>query len=1803
MPVPHSHRARGWGYTLLLIALLSAWIPLRAQYFPVQGSLQIRRPYSLYLNDYALPSREAIVITLTNRDIQHPALQVRLRLRIKNTACLIQTREESYFAPIDLQVNFPVRLTSADLQEYFTPQNLGGYGLRGDKLPDGYTEFAVQVVDVFTGAPLSDWISTTLFLESLKPPELLLPQHEEKIEYRMPQQILFQWYPRHQAMSRTTYEFVLKELPDNGAPAPAAFPYGNEIYRTECVTPSLLFSGDEALLVPNQRYAWQVRAIIHDGLDQLGIFENDGRSEVYAFTLTENCPAPLYLKSTLGYARADLSWRVEPRARGYVVAYRPKSAKEDYFEWKTETCDNTHYSLRGLRLGWTYEWRVGSLCSGETPVYSSIAEFTLSSQNEQLLANCGKKPPEGKELSNTPKLDLAVGDQVIIGGDFPMRITALENLGDGWYAGQGITELRAIISVSNIALRFDRLRVNTEGYQIDGTVESVYDKGQTNIANADQIDDGGQNLRNVELRIRKQHLDFPIPTNPVVHYNPETQQLEIEDEAGEIHKVQLSLPQNESYQSIFPFVITDANGNRYSLTPEDENRSEEGREGKQQPTGKQRLIVQRLERVGLFNGNKLITEYGTMRFTRGKGLYAFDDGVTATKYFLRGSTKLDSYYTPLEKSYTVAWKLVPVGTSDVVEALWDGKKQHKEINPKRVKFVQVTGETLPTLYDSVQKSWRITLPSVQANESYELFALLDGELVGKLRVASYPRQTHRVTLVTLENGKEAEKSKSQQAIDLEELQRALDAIYAPVGVQIELTEQRLQLPQGARWDLDGDGLLSLAGTNFWGQTKDVKESAEMLALQRLFKQHGQYDANGTYLFVLPAGKSGEKGGNILGDMPRGSRFGYLFTGEGTLSTGAFARQIAHELGHGLFTLQHSFDAEYGDKRSLGKTDNLMDYASGTALLAFQWNILSSPALLTTFDKAEEGRLVERREIEPIKRFLTPAGEIIAEIITDSTKVAYLIKEGKPYIMGFRFLDKEFYWSEKHNTYIGPNNQRIEDAQDIKLVYTTLTTPQQVRFVKYNGNHCYYELCTIGGYQKGMPFTTKNSKCELRRFIDTSHNCDTVFIKGNRAPCRQEEIEEFMTLIAAGGLEKLSPESLCCRLSITCLDALRALTYEQIIGFIRRIAEAERLTELYEVTIIRLMNAINTQDYPLFYSDLEENKELLGKLLEEMDDVSGDFTDRNNYTNFIGALCWMFQNAPQSWFSQLTSSEIEQLQQRVFNLNVLRYVFTLDHSRDTIFTCPHIYRGEYNKETGKVTIFYMEHEVLYSEHAAISFWKPHEILSVSPCTPIIITLSQKELPLITTALGGAIEESEFFIVPAIFLEYYKDKENNEDIKNSIITLLDAVTIAASSGIAFAAKVHWVRRLWALAEVAAAAGNIAVNNTSLGDNQEVKKYIEAYNLVIGIIGLYRTAEGVYRVKNSSELLARAEIQTKFWSQYAKYRRCLTELQASPAFKNVPKTFKTSLKKEAEFVENLRNELLKNSEQKYIESPTMPRDGSVAKSLADYLAEQLPKVNRKTIEQLPRESQEWLQGSLNSSVHGKEFRRAIQSDSDLYDVMTLKKDKGNLHDLVKEHSIDEDGIKGKGKYDALAGSSNFKEPYWVGRELEKNVVRAIRNKSSELFKRLKEELGIDDLELYDVETQVHMYVNKQKQQYMVADLILYKKEGKEVTDMIIIEIKLKSTTQYTIRQKKTFKNLIKEIELVKAEEEAAKLARARGEEATTNALVDVYIRGVDRRRRFNVDGDALHLKNVKLLRISGDGTTSLDNVKIEEITQINE
>lgn len=75
-----------------------------------------------------------------------------------------------------------------------------------------------------------------------------------------------------------------------------------------------------------------------------------------------------------------------------------------------------------------------------------------------------------------------------------------------------------------------------------------------------------------------------------------------------------------------------------------------------------------------------------------------------------------------------------------------------------------------------------------------------------------------------------------------------------------------------------------------------------------------------------------------------------------------AHTIAHELGHGLFTLQHTFDDEYGGDNSRSNTANIMDYGTGNELVAFQWNIMSKPAVFTALDKADEIQLEEDTKV-------------------------------------------------------------------------------------------------------------------------------------------------------------------------------------------------------------------------------------------------------------------------------------------------------------------------------------------------------------------------------------------------------------------------------------------------------------------------------------------------------------------------------------------------------------------------------------------------------------------------------------------------------------------------------------------------------------------------------------------------------------------------------------------------------------------------------------------------------------------------
>ena len=1088
-----------WSRKLILLSLiLSFGISERAlaQYFPIHATVQWPAPQSPYLADYTTAGRDRLIVTLLNRDQQQPLLFAKLRLQLKSGAFTAKNREEVTYPMLELNTGVPFRLTSIDLAPYLQPQNLQSSGnLRNGQLPTGYAEISVQVIDYYTGRPLSDWHTARAYLDVKKPPFLNLPEQDAQVDLRDPLFIRFQWTPRHQGLSGTEYEFVLKELPDNGVAPQSAFAYGQEIYRTHTRSTSLSYTHLDPLLFPNRRYAWQVRALAREGMNEVGMFEHGGYSEISWFTLNDQCDAPRGLKAQPRFAKVDLSWSKVIGTTGYIVECRPKT-KLNVYEWAQTEVAGEQLTLAQLKPGWTYEWRVGTRCTGNRPVFSEVREFTLSKYNENLLADCGKEPVRS-DLAQEPHLGIRAGDVVTIGGDYPMTITEVTPLGDGWYAGKGKTRLKTIIDAP-IAVRFDRLRINIDKYQIDGTVEASYDEGKGKIANTDYIDDGGKDLRPATLRIREQKLGFSLPESPRFFLKRPTNssesgrfQLETQDAEGNPQTIQLELPEGADYKSIFPMTVTDAEGNSYQIQTEESEPQDDETATSQ---GQIALKAERVAQVGDFNADALSKKYGQVRFERGQGKYAFDDGKEA---WYQKSVKLDRFYKPFAKDYIAPWKLIPEGETDVVTAHYEGKKS---IDVSKLVFTSdAKSPALPASYDETSRTWSIKLPSVASGAAYEVFAVYEGEVLGKLHVVSYVKQQHKVTLVPINNVK----------LDKTQIEREFNAVYTPVGIHFDVeVDERMRGDYSWEVPSEQDKLLSLVGKSFWGYDKEVKESTEMLRLQQAYQAKAG-TLEGAYLFVLDGAKGieGQKG-SLLGEMPRKSRFGYLFSKDGE----ELSKTIAHELGHGLFTLQHTFDSEYAGKKFQDTSSNLMDYAKGTSLAAFQWNVMANPAIFTATDKAEEGAFGGGIAISPDLKFIRiPNAHIITHFNDDETWRKSLVVGTLP---SFELNKSTYRWN-------GEGYAKISSSDSI--------FHYKVSNIENDSIYLYYNLDKGCGYSS-MIIVPKEYVGELKDIILSSSKSTSV---------KERELFKFVYKLAPQHsrripcLEDIAQQSPAAKIPLNC----------------------------------------------------------------------------------------------------------------------------------------------------------------------------------------------------------------------------------------------------------------------------------------------------------------------------------------------------------------------------------------------------------------------------------------------------------------------------------------------------------------------------------------------------------------------------------------------------------------------------------------------------------------------------------------------
>ena len=496
------------------------------------------------------------------------------------------------------------------------------------------------------------------------------------------------------------------------------------------------------------------------------------------------------------------------------------------------------------------------------------------------------------------------------------------------------------------------------------------------------------------------------------------------------------------------------------------------------------LSSERVNRVGDFNTESLSSKYGYIHFKPGEGKYAFDDG---QEKWYKKSVKVDHFYKPFAKGYIAPWKLVPTGENDVVTAKYDGLRN---IDLKKVHFAsEPNTAALPAKLNEAEQTWTISLRSVSSGASYDVFAVYEGVVIGKLRVVSYTKQQHKVTLVPINEVK----------LDKSAIEQQLNTIYNPVGVQFTVNVDEC-MRGNYDWEVESekDGLLSTVGKSFWGYDKELKESTEMLNLQKTYQQAaGTLD--GAYLFVLngATGLEGQKG-DLLGEMPRKSRFGYIFAGNSP-NTEEIVHTIAHELGHGIFTLQHTFDAEYG-KGTIGTTNNLLDYTeTGTGLAAFQWNVMANPAVFTGTDKASKGKL-ELNANEYIG--FAPNGQVIKI----SGWVKFSRDSSSYFISGLELTDGTKYtWVKAENKFIS------KEGKVYPLIVNEAVSGKVAIWADSKNPNCYtwYKFIEVKNY------TSKDFESIKRRIAnDDGKNWHPDLVSGASDDCMaksKKEIQEGIEL--------------------------------------------------------------------------------------------------------------------------------------------------------------------------------------------------------------------------------------------------------------------------------------------------------------------------------------------------------------------------------------------------------------------------------------------------------------------------------------------------------------------------------------------------------------------------------------------------------------------------------------------------------------------------------------------------------------------
>lgn len=957
-------------YILLLICSLN----LQAQAtYPVQVYTQLTPPYTSYLPAYYSGINEKLKVTLINTDMQQPTLSVYLRMKIKSSAFTIETPENVYTQQVELQAGIPMQLSLDDLAVYFKNDNMRISGarnefLRSQMLPDNFYRFSFEVYEANTHRLLSNprLGFAQAMIASGEPPILNMPFKGTAIPESNIPSIMFSWTPRHMnsvaSAYGTEYEITLVEIFDKQVAPEAAFTYSRPIYTETTRATSFIHTAAQPMLIPGMRYAWRVRAIAREGVEEANVFKNNGLSPISWFDYTVDCKTVTQSDVVVKGRVATIIW-TETDAVDYDVQYRKKGSTK----WYTGSIADKSCPIYDLKFGEKYEYRVGVRCTmNDAYLYSEVKGFEMPSELTHS-ENCGILP--NINLSNqTPTRELQAKLPILV-GDFPVFVTKVS--GSGTFTGEGYVGI-PYLKNAKVAVTFKNIVVNTDNRLVSGFVETKYDLSNNMLFDVDEFLTGGKGVGDV--RTNEERAGYEVPYN-IDASKPA--RIEPFDDKSE-----------DAIREAKEYITTHGENPRYIVTVKDENGND------------QKVAVGEVPATIKDKSGNIyeVDEKGNIKQISTKSDIQLDDKTkniqdktfvsSITFEAIEGTTKyaLDQYQTvyanviEYDREYKVgdteairaSAKLMLPGTTDEIFVRVVGPEDGFDAN--KVSFITENNTKYEAKYNGTD-GWNLSIVAPAAKDGLQIYAvhekgLVDGKMtygtLAILKVLTYEPKVVNVMLVPVN---EYRGKFTEDAVNTE-----LNTIYNKFGVtvNVKISKNKFEYkPQNGRtFQIDGTGLFATT-------------TADMDAIEAAFKKTGDYNDQTVYLFIVGE----EPSTPAQGDMVRDSKFGYLFDGAGE-------RVVAHEIGHGVFRLKHPFAKGVltGQFKQGELENNLMDYPNGTNLAKLQWDALHVPGtVIGLFEKDGDGMKIidvsdfwdgsnasspTKIDITPDLHFMLPTGEII-----------------------------------------------------------------------------------------------------------------------------------------------------------------------------------------------------------------------------------------------------------------------------------------------------------------------------------------------------------------------------------------------------------------------------------------------------------------------------------------------------------------------------------------------------------------------------------------------------------------------------------------------------------------------------------------------------------------------------------------------------------------------------------------------------------------------------------------------------------